>query len=71
MATATQKKVTKGFKVRCPYCGVEDTLSVRLDDVHAMTCSDCSSDVTPEDIRETIEAWSKLLAWLDTAPPIG
>jgi len=67
MATATKKNVTRGFKVHCPFCGEENSLRFNVDDVHQMTCGNCDGEVTPDDIREVMAQWSKLLAWLDTA----
>jgi Zn ribbon nucleic-acid-binding protein len=65
---ATKTTTRKGFATRCPYCGAEDTLKLDLSDMREMTCTDCDSEVTPDDIRKVMAGWQALLAWLDSAP---
>lgn len=67
---ATETKVTRGFKIHCPFCGEENSLRFNVDDVHAMTCGQCDVDLTAEDIRQVMAQWGHMLAWLDTAPPV-
>lgn len=68
MATASEATTRRGFANRCPFCGEEDALRLDLGDVQAMTCSQCDSEVTPDDVRSIIEGWRSILAWLTTAP---
>ncbi len=58
----------RGFKVRCPSCGEEDTITVSVADVGELHCSQCDNDLTADDVREVIGAWQVLLQWLGTAP---
>lgn len=58
----------RGFALRCPLCGAEDALSVRLDDVRKLACDQCGEDFAAEDLRALIGRWTVVLAWLDTAP---
>jgi uncharacterized protein (DUF983 family) len=66
-ATTTQR----GFKLRCPMCGEEDTLRLDLDDVSKLFCSQCDSDFTTGDVKEIVRQWQKCLLWLETAPILG
>jgi uncharacterized protein (DUF983 family) len=68
---ASASKTAKGFTTRCPECGVEDTLRIDVADVHSLSCSSCDAELTAADLRHIIAGWTKLLAWLDTAPVVG
>jgi transposase-like protein len=49
MATATQPRTIKGFKVVCPFCGDPDaTVSIDLNDLASCTCNSCSEDFSPK-----------------------
>jgi hypothetical protein len=79
MSTATASPQTavppqaKGFPgLRCPMCGSDDGLILldvgNLEEFHC-TANEC--EFTTEDVRQLIGQWSRLLAWIDQAPPAG
>lgn len=69
-APATAKR---GFgPLTCPCCGVE-TESIRIDlsDMtadEALHCHECGATFSLDTIRGVIASWSRVLAWLDSAP---
>ncbi len=69
MATAT--KAAKGFDVRCPFCGQENSITV---DVHCVnqgfTCTACETVFGADEVREEFAKWTTLLTWLETAPEV-
>jgi peptide subunit release factor 1 (eRF1) len=58
----------RGFQHRCPLCGAEDGLAVKLADTNNLACGECNEELTTEDVRGVIEQWAKMLAWLESAP---
>lgn len=63
-------KTPKGFEgLRCPHCGETDTLSVQVDDL-TLSCRECSEDVTRADVEAVIDAYSRLLKWIDSAAAV-
>jgi uncharacterized protein (DUF983 family) len=60
--------VRKGFFCPCPRCGEQSTY-VHLDDVRTIRCGGCNEEITLDELRRLVDAWSAVLAWLDTAPP--
>ena len=68
---ATTNRTKRGFKVNCPFCGEDGNLRLEVEDVHSLTCSSCDAEFTTEDIRQVIDGWRRLLAWLDAAPELG
>ena len=73
MATllAAPVQVTRGFSVPCLKCGETGSVRVALDDVSVFTCSSCDTEFTADEVRDAMASWSKLLRWLDTAPPLA
>jgi hypothetical protein len=60
----------RGFSgVCCLRCG-EENIRLYVADVTAFQCTDCEAEFTPADIEATLAAWSKLIAWVRTAPVI-
>jgi uncharacterized protein (DUF983 family) len=71
MATATGKRAKgRGFAVLCPHCGSEDAISVRAEDV-SLFCRECGEDVTPAQVRHQVGEWTRLLAWVESAPEVA
>lgn len=66
MATKTQR----GFAVRCLFCGQEESIQIDAHDLDSLHCSSCDEGFTPNDVRAEIGKWTKLLAWLETAPEV-
>jgi uncharacterized protein (DUF983 family) len=67
-AMATMKTV-RGFKnIICPRCMEEGGITMDAADVHAFHCRECDEDIEADAVRDLIAGWTKLLAWLDTAP---
>lgn len=52
--------------LRCPHCGDEDTLSIKVDTL-ALECLGCSEEVGKSEVEEMIVVWSRLWAWLESA----
>jgi hypothetical protein len=52
------------MKVRCILCGEYDGVSLKLADGDSFTCSNCDNEFAVEDVREQVEAWSAMLAWV-------
>lgn len=65
----TAKREKRGFRASCPLCGQEDKLYVNLDDVTVLRCTDCDGEIEVDDLRERIETWTEIIAWLGLAPP--
>lgn len=51
----------------CPKCGAEDCISLDLDDLISFHCRECEDCFDVNDVRKSIEQWSKVLAWIDAA----
>jgi hypothetical protein len=68
MATATA--TTRGFAVKCIHCAEESTVRLDVHDVHTFHCGSCDNEFTADDVRAEMARWTKLLAWLDSAPAI-
>lgn len=57
----------------CPMCG-EQEAGIKLylagldDDDAQFTCAECEGEFGRNQIKEFIRKWSKLLAWMDSAP---
>lgn len=69
-AAPTEAPITRGFAVPCLHCGEAGYVRVSLDDVSQFSCGNCDADYTADDVRSTLATWTKLLAWLDSAPPV-
>jgi predicted nucleic acid-binding Zn ribbon protein len=67
---ATMTETTKGYAHRCILCGAENSVRVKLADVASMECGDCSEELTADDIRQAINAWTRILAFLETSPEL-
>ncbi len=65
---ATKTATAKGFAVRCIHCGEEQSVRLLASDLHNFACSSCDAEFSADDVRAEIDAWARLLAWLDTAP---
>lgn len=59
------------FNVKCIKCGAEGSVSVMLNDMDVMACSECNDEFGRDEVREHLAEWSKALAWLDGAAAIG
>lgn len=67
--------VKRGFgDLPCPRCmNVGSTVSIDLTDFshnEAISCAECDEAFGINDIRELVEAWQPVLAWLQTAPEL-
>lgn len=60
----------RGFPgLHCFECGHEDSITVSLADMDTLTCTECDSTFTRAELRDQIGRWSRVLDWLDAAPP--
>jgi hypothetical protein len=58
----------------CPCCGVQEaSIEVKLYDLDgdAFRCCECSAEFSVACVRDLIRRWTKLLAWVETAPAFG
>lgn len=55
------------FNLTCVKCS-EKEISLDLDDCQTFRCRSCEEEYTVDDVREIIAEYSKVLAWIDTAP---
>lgn len=49
--------------LKCPECGEEGTLSIRLED-GSILCGDCEETLSVEQIEQAALNWSRLLEFL-------
>lgn len=62
----------RGFQDACCLrCGEEGGVYVRLGEVTRFACSECDSEWTAQDVRAAVEAWSRVLVWVASAPVIN
>jgi hypothetical protein len=54
--------------VKCIDCGESGGLALKLADGETFTCSECDGEFTSDDVREQIEAWQRMLAWVRQCP---
>jgi hypothetical protein len=52
----------------CPRCGEEASIRIDLDDLDTFTCQECDNDFTLDTVRNLIDRWQRVLAWIDRAP---
>lgn len=58
----------RGFKhIPCLKCGETDTVKVSLDTM-GFLCTSCDGEWTADDVRAVMDAWTKVLAWVELAP---
>ena len=61
----------RSWNVLCPSCG--EVGGIRLDpndlgDDGTFNCTECDGEFTIGHMRNLLEAWPRVLAWLDLAP---
>lgn len=58
-----------GFgKLPCPRCGQDDSVWLHLERVDEFECGQCDERFNETELRDIIERWTPVLAWLETAP---
>lgn len=66
------KAITRGFEnLPCLACGETDCMSIELADVLTVHCGNCETEFTATKFRATVESWTKVFDWLETAPVIA
>ncbi len=68
--TPTADKSALGFAVRCPLCGQEGGVSLKLADLESCSCGECGEDFSLTDVRAMLAAWGEILAWVESAPSV-
>lgn len=61
----------KSLELPCIKCGEIGCLTLNLnglDDSAAFTCAECNGEFGIEEVQQVLGAWSKALAWIETAP---
>lgn len=66
MSDATPAR--KGFPIRCLHCGEWNTTRIDADDLCKFACTACDNETTAEEARALVDGWSRMLAWIETAP---
>lgn len=71
----TCEPVKRGFGsvLRCLHCGEAGCLAINLHtltDDDSIRCGNCEADYGLDEVREVIEAWGKVLAWVEAAPQL-
>ena len=62
-------KTTKGLTLPCPKCGeVDACITLRLADMNELTCQECNTEFTLEEVQDFIDRWTPLIAWINQAP---
>ena len=54
----------KGFAIHCIHCGEGGVIQMYLHDME-FRCTACEADFTAADVRERMDAWRQVLAWID------
>jgi Zn ribbon nucleic-acid-binding protein len=61
----------KSFGVCCPECHSSDAISLDLNDLVKITCSECGAEFTPEQAvqrtRAKLHRWEAVAAWIGRA----
>ena len=64
-----------GIVLPCPMCGdVKARIALRLarlGDGDEIRCEECDAEFGLAEIRDLIEKWSKVIAWVDAIPQFG
>jgi hypothetical protein len=56
-------------KAPCLYCSDDDAVvRVSLDDAPEFSCASCDSCWSAAAARAKLDAWAKVLAWVETSP---
>jgi hypothetical protein len=64
----TMSKPTLGFKgLVCPRCEADDTMTLCLEGLDTLVCTNCQDETAIDVIRSRAAAYSGFLAWLDRA----
>jgi uncharacterized protein (DUF983 family) len=59
----------RGFpELPCPKCGVPDALAVHLEAVGVLECRACGVEFTTAAVRDHLDRWGAVLAWLALCP---
>jgi hypothetical protein len=74
MATVTEPTTApakRGFGVLpCIRCGQDASISIDLDDCATFRCGECEESFDACDLREHLEKWQRVLAWVEQAPVV-
>ncbi len=61
--------VTRGLRLPCPKCGdAEARFFLNLDDGETLTCQECDSETTTDELRTMVRQWQRVLTWIDAMP---
>lgn len=60
----------RGFPgVGCLLCGAENSIAVQLVDC-SFLCSECGNEISLEDARKAVDAWTRVLSWVALAAEV-
>ena len=72
-ATPSEPKC-HGFEgLACIKCGVAGNISIDLPDLTgsgSIHCYECDETFSLDEVREVMEAWAKVIAWVGLAPTL-
>ena len=68
--TETRKNAPRGFPgLCCIKCGHSGEVHIALEDM-TLSCSECSETYGPEEVRDVIAAWTRVLSWIELSPKL-
>lgn len=55
-------------QVPCPLCGDKGGVVVYVNAVEEFHCMECGDNFSTEKVKQLIDAWAAVLAWVEQAP---
>jgi hypothetical protein len=55
----------------CILCGQEDCVGLDLDDLKTFRCRECEEEFDRQTVESSVNAWTKVLAWIDMAGDVS
>lgn len=56
------------MNLTCIKCGVEGLIKLHLDDCQTFECGECDETFTCDEVRDVVNQWGRMLAWVEAAP---
>jgi Zn ribbon nucleic-acid-binding protein len=64
----SQPGTHKGFGLRCPFCGEEDSIRIDAHNLDEVICSCCDHEIDHAEVVAIFFRWQRFFAWLGSAP---
>lgn len=55
------------FELRCLSCGEICDIYLNISDMDTFECKECDGTWELEDVRKSIDEWTRVLAWIESA----